>query len=93
MKNYTREDTQKHIRENGAPDYMLVHGVLYTMDNYDEKGAEITYLNKSHMLEMRVLTSNRYGEIGFTDADVILDDAYGYRRDIQYLDEFTTPKL
>ena len=52
MKNYTREDAQTLIRKEGTPDYMLVEGILFTMEEYDEKGRYINYLNRSHWIEM-----------------------------------------
>ncbi|MBC8295756.1 MAG: hypothetical protein H8E55_08190 [Pelagibacterales bacterium] len=93
MKNYTREDAQTLIRKEGTPDYMLVEGILFTMEEYDEKGRYINYLNRSHWIEMEVVTSNRYGEMEFSDADVQIRDSNSYRVGFSYLDEITTGEL
>lgn len=62
---------QKFIRKEGkAPDYVLISGILYTMDEYDSSGRQITYYNKRTGLGFLVETRNRYGDTGFTDAVV-----------------------
>lgn len=84
----TAEDFQNWIRKNQrTPDWVAVAGVVYTMDNYDGEGREISYGNVSEEKMLTVKTENRYGQLGFSDAMVEEDDLFGWRNDINYLDQ------
>lgn len=79
-------EAQTFIRENKAPDYLVIDSILYTMDEYDNDGKEITYYNKRTGNALRVWTDNRYHD-GFGDAQVELLENYGvWRNDITYAD-------
>lgn len=61
--------TQKEL-----PDNVIVAGVEYNMDNYDESGKSVTYSgNDGSTLEVN--TANRYGANGLKDAKV---DSWSY---------------
>jgi len=66
-------------------DYMILGGVLYTMHEYDMDGKQVTWANKKYNTMVEVNTSNRYGERGYTDAEVLfINDPWGLRMDINY---------
>lgn len=65
-------------------DYVIVGGVLFTMEEYDMDGQTVIWANKKHGQQMSVDTSNRYGSLGYTDAAVSLYPALSYRNDITY---------
>ena len=48
--NMTLEDNQKYIRENGTDDYIAVDGVLFTMEEYDMSGNQVSYFNKRNQI-------------------------------------------
>lgn len=85
--NLTLSDAQNYIRKNGAPDYIRVDGILFTMDWYDGDGKEIYYGNKTESKVLEIHTGNRYGDDKFTDAEVAISPMLGYRTDIVYADE------
>lgn len=67
-------------------DYIGIAGVLYTMDNYDMNGQQITYYNKRTGLGFTVNTEDRY-KFGFTDAEVEEPYYIGcWRSDLVYAD-------
>jgi hypothetical protein len=88
----TAQDFQKFLQtkyKKGSEkiDYIDIAGILYTMENYDMDGREISYYNKRTGLGFTITTSNRYNPSGFTDA--IVDDPYligCYRNDITFID-------
>ena len=80
-------EAQKYIRKHGTPDYIMVDNILFTMDWYDEDGKEIYYGNKTKSKVLEVHTKNRYGNKGFSDAEVVLSPMFGYRTDMAYADE------
>ena len=66
-------------------DYVIVGGILYTQHEYDMDGRTVTWANKKHNMMIEVVTSNRYGELGYTDAKVsIYSEAPYLRNDITY---------
>lgn len=65
-------------------DYVIVAGVLFTMEEYDMDGKTVIWANKKHEKTMSVDTSNRYGPLGYTDATVSLYPSYGFRNDVTY---------
>ena len=87
MKEQTKEELQLFIRKNGTPDYVKVNGIIYTMEEYDMSGKEISYVNKRTTNRITVYTENRYGKLKFSDAIVELIENSGYyRNDINYYD-------
>ena len=65
-------------------DYVIVAGILYTMEEYDEAGKQVIWANRKHNLQMSVETSNRYGDTEYTDAVVEIYPASTWREDITY---------
>lgn len=51
---------QDYIRINGTPDYIIIHNIFYTMDNFDLTGQEIIYGNIKHQKSIMVSTKDRY---------------------------------
>lgn len=83
-------DLQKEIRAtNNAPDIveLLIDGekVIFTMDNYDLAGKQVTYGNKRTGLAIEVNTDDRY-KTGYKDAELELYQADCFRNDITYID-------
>ena len=91
-KDYTDEsfasvrELEKFYRRGGKLkyDYIIVAGILYTMEEYDFNGQTVVWANKKHNLAIEVSTSNRYGSTGYTDAKVIAYQPHSYRNDIVY---------
>lgn len=89
---YTNEEfkTEKELQaffESGKTlkyDYVTVGKILFTMEEYDHDGQYITYANSKHKMQLRVDTSNRYGDAGFTDAKVYLWPVEYVRDGINY---------
>ena len=80
-----QEYMRKHVYKEGEWDYVTVHGIVYTMDEYDSDGKYLTWGNMKHNKQLRVDTSNRYSESGFTDSVVYVFDDWGlFRNDITY---------
>lgn len=84
------EAFQKYFRDlprsGFVPDYVAIDGVLYTMDNYDMKGVEMSYGNKRTGFGFTVTTSDRY-KLGMFDAEVETPYMQGVtRNDIYYAD-------
>lgn len=78
------QDYQIYLRKNGNPhDYVIVNGILFTQDEYDMSGKEITYGNLKKKKSMTITTSDRYKD-GFEDAVVEIDELYSWRNDINY---------
>ena len=65
-------------------DYVIVAGILYTMEEYDMSGKTVIWANRKHNLQMSVDTVNRYSKIGYTDAKVEIYPADWFRQDIFY---------
>ena len=78
---------QKKYRNDNKLDFVDIAGILYTMEEYDMSGKEISYYNKRTGLGFAVCTSNRYSETGFTDATLCAPYQVGYyRNDISFAD-------
>lgn len=73
-----------HRGETLKYDYVVVAGVLYTMEEYDMHGETVIWANRKHNLTMSVDTSNRYSDQGYTDAKVLVYPANSWRNDITY---------
>lgn len=81
----TLSDFQNFIRQNNAPDVAEVEGMIFTMDEYDMDGKELTYGNVKHQKSIIVVTSDRYNkEIKFSDAVCTMEDECFFRNDISY---------
>jgi hypothetical protein len=86
MKKYkTVSSFQRYVRKNGTPDSVNIDSMVFTMDNYDMHGKEISYGNRAKEKSLYVETGNRYGENGFKDAICYIEDMCSYRTDINYL--------
>ena len=83
----SEENFEKFVRKNNkAPDYVAIRGILYTMDGYDFDGRFIYYYNKRTDLGFYITTKDRYNE-GFNDAKVSEIHFLGtYRTDVEYAD-------
>lgn len=74
-------------RKNTLSDYYKVNGIIYTQDNYDFEGREVSYTNKRTFKSFIVKTSNRYGQTKFKDVQIEdLGEVGYYRNDITYID-------
>lgn|SRR3990167_876869 len=68
-------------------DYIDIAGILYTIEEYDMDGKQIMYYNKRTGLGFQIDTENRYGTLGFADAEVCEPYEVGcYRNDINFID-------
>lgn len=82
----TAEDFQAYLRkENTAPDYISIDGILYTMEEFDEAGQCLIYANRRNGLQVEVNTTARYTN-GYEDAEVCINEAYSYRNGFVYAD-------
>jgi hypothetical protein len=82
----TLEQAEKYIRKNNAPDLIAIDNILYTMEEYDERGRQIDYHNMRTGNTITVMTEDRY-KLGFGDATLELLENYGVsRNDITYYD-------
>jgi len=86
MKSFNNfEELQKFIRKNGFKDAFKIKNVVYTQQEYDIEGKQITYGNKRLIKGFIVNTEDRYNK-GTQDAEIeFLEDWY-LRNDISYLD-------
>jgi len=79
-------EAEKSIQKEGTEDYIAIDNLLYTMMEYDERGAIIQYYNMRTNNMLEIATSNRY-QNGFGDAKLELYENYGvWRNDISYAD-------
>jgi len=76
---------EKYIQENGFEDYFKVGGIIYTQQEYDEEGKQVSYGNKKNETGFIVNTENRY-ELGTKDAEIEEFDEWYLRNDISYLE-------
>lgn len=79
---------EKYFRKfgSGNADLIAVDGILYTMEEYDKNGTEISYHNMRTGNTIILRTENRYTK-GFKDAKLELLENYGIsRNDITYYD-------
>jgi len=84
---YTKKEWEKVVRQGEEPNYVVkIDGILYTMDNYDSVGKEISYANKRLKKQMIIKTSDRYSATKFSDAKIEYDDAIAFRIDFPYYD-------
>lgn len=76
------------VKRKDIPDVVEVSGIVYTMDEYDEKGIEFTYGNKRTGNRITVTTEDRYSKVGnpFKKATVEFTESIGYRIGICYED-------
>jgi len=73
-------------KRNNCPDIVKINNIIYTMDNYDMEGKELSYGNKRTFKGFNVETSNRYDKLkGFSDSEVFENDGF-IRNDISYYD-------
>ena len=80
------EDFQNYLRrENQAPDYISIAGILYTMEEFDEAGQTLIYANRRNNLQVEVNTTARYSN-GYEDAEVFINEAYSWRNGFVYAD-------
>jgi len=83
----TPEKYQAHLKSGGkSHDNMVVAGVLFTMDEYDQAGRTITYGNLKKKKMLTITTADRYGAGGFADAEVEMDELIAWRNDICYIE-------
>lgn len=87
MKEFTNEkDFENWIQEQeDFPDNVKIGDIIFTMDNYDLEGKEITYGNKRTFKGFTVKNSDRYKE-GIKDSIVEDIEITCIRNDIVYLD-------
>ena len=78
-------ELEKYIRKNKSEDYFSVNGIVYTMDNYDMEGKEISYGNKKHNKGFLVLTEDRYKQ-NWKDAIIKEFEPMCFRNDISYFE-------
>lgn len=73
------------IRNGGVIyDVVEVEGVIFTQDEYDQKGFIVSYGNKNEGLGMDVDTANRY--MSTADAIVSIFSTNCFRDDVTYID-------
>jgi len=78
---------QKHLQAGKyIPDEVIVGGILFTMDNYDDSGKEISYSNIKHQKQMLIITENRYSVKGTSDAIVEIDELFSKRVGFPYVE-------
>ena len=85
MKKYkTLKDFENHIQEvEILPDNVEINKIVYTMDNYDIEGKEVSYGNRRTFKGFIVETFDRYTN-GLLDAKI--EECNGFiRNDICYL--------
>jgi len=71
----------------GAPDYVSIDNLLYTMEEYDMAGRTILYQNRRAKKILEITTADRYDKAtGFSDAIVDQYEATSWRNDIAYAD-------
>lgn len=79
----TLKHFEKAVRKrNHCPDYVKVDGIIYTMDNYDMDGKELSYGNKKTFKGFVVETEDRYNK-GYADSK-IYETGGVIRNDITY---------
>lgn len=84
LKNYTKEDWLNMVKQGDILDVVKIEGILYTMDNYDMEGREISYANKSTRTGFTITTSDRYSSSKFFDAIIEYEEDVPIRNDITY---------
>jgi hypothetical protein len=72
--------------EMTAPDYVKIGDLVFTLDNYDIDGKEMTYGNKRTFKSFSVFNEDRYGLNGLSDSEVSEIEESCIRNDINYLD-------
>lgn len=86
LKFKTVENYQKYVRVHGTEDIVEVEGIIFTMDNYDFEGKEISYGNKKKEKCLFVQTENRYSDTKFKDAICYIENMCSYRTDMAYVE-------
>jgi hypothetical protein len=85
FKNVKELETFYHKGGHLNYDFIVVDKILFTLHEYDMDGQNMNFYNKKHDIKIDIETSNRYGELGFTDAKVYQFNNYGaWRNDIVY---------
>lgn len=84
----TVKEYQEYLRDGQLVlDYVAINGILYTIEEYDMAGKQISYCNKRTTLGFIVETQDRYSEAGFSDATIEEPTETGcYRNDITFAD-------
>ena len=87
MKEYKNEKQfEEDLQEmDGCPDNVMINDVVFTMDEYDSDGKEISFGNKRTETGFIIHTNDRYKD-GFGDAVVDKIEDSCLRNDIVYLD-------
>ena len=85
---HTLKRIETYFKKVGFVDFFKFKGLIYTQENYDSKGKEISYKNKKSTNEILVLTENRYENT--KDLQIEFNENVGYyRNDIIYFEEVT----
>ena len=79
------EELKTFIRKNGVRDVFKVDNIIYTQDNYDKEGKEVSYGNKRTLKGFIVNTEDRYKK-GTQDAEIEFLGDSCLRNDISYYD-------
>ena len=86
------KEFEEYIRGNGLIyDVVYIANVAYTMDYYDSEGKLVTFGNKKAGKGFEIVTENRYGDKGYTDANVREIEDPLFRNDINYYDDGIYP--
>lgn len=81
----TAEQFEKYLKtKETAPDYVKIENMIFTMDEYDMEGKEVTYGTKTHNKTMFLTTENRY-KTKYQDVKIEIADAVCFRNGINYL--------
>ena len=81
----TTEEFQSYLRQEGEiPDNVTIGGILFTQDNYDNSGEEISYGNMRTQKTLFINTENRYESK--SDARVTIEDFLFGRNGFPYKD-------
>lgn len=82
------KDFEKFLRtEDYCPDFVKIGGIVFTMDNYDEEGKEISFGNYKKEKSFIIITDPKYktSKNGFNNAVVEeIVDCDSFRNDIVY---------
>lgn len=83
----TLKGFENFLRKNNfAPDFFKFRGIIYTMEQFDNQGKELSYRNKNTTNGIYVYTQSRYKE-GYVDAEALFEENEGfYRNDITYME-------
>lgn len=82
---YMHGRTDIYGRNKEIPDYVSINGIIFTQDEYDIEGKQITYGNKRMQKTLFVENKNRY-KLGFKDSKVYIEDFLFARIGFPYID-------